>query len=421
MIRIPKKSFRMTRNRKVLIKNTIFLSLLQVMRYFIPILVLPYITRIIGVVHFGEISVSISVCLILQIFVDYGFNYIGVREVATHKDNIPYISYLYSSITCARCLIFLVCSVITMLLTYFIPFLAEIRLLVFIALFPVLFSIFMPEWIYQGLEEMEFITYIHVLSRIIYVVLIFTLIKEESDYLLYPIFNVVGLFLASIASLIILRRKNILLNFVGFKHIVKLMKEAGDLFLNEICGRLLGQLNNIFIGNFLSYRDAGIYTSSNKLIVASSHGQSMINRVFYPFLAQHGNKYSQYFFINLAISFTIALIGFIFAPFIYSVFYPAEFNDGILVMRILTIGIVFSGISGSLASNFLILRKQERTVRNISFFILIYGAILFILAIKLYGLVGAAVSSIIISITRCLLLAYFSSKYHKKTIKESSL
>ena len=186
MIRIPKKSFRMTRNRKVLIKNTIFLSLLQVMRYFIPILVLPYITRIIGVVHFGEISVSISVCLILQIFVDYGFNYIGVREVATHKDNIPYISYLYSSITCARCLIFLVCSVITMLLTYFIPFLAEIRLLVFIALFPVLFSIFMPEWIYQGLEEMEFITYIHVLSRIIYVVLIFTLIKEESDYLLYP-------------------------------------------------------------------------------------------------------------------------------------------------------------------------------------------------------------------------------------------
>ena len=58
----------------------------------------------------------------------------------------------------------------------------------------------MPEWIYQGLEEMEFITYTHILSRVIYVVLIFTLIKEENDYILYPIFNVVGLSLASIAS-----------------------------------------------------------------------------------------------------------------------------------------------------------------------------------------------------------------------------
>ena len=382
------------------------------MRYLIPIFVLPYITRIIGVVHFGEISVSISACLILQIFVDYGFNYIGVREVARNKNNISYLSYLYSTITCARCLIFIVCSAVMMLLTLFIPFLAEIRLLIFITLFPVFFSIFMPEWMYQGLEEMEFITYTHVVSRIAYVVLIFVFIKEESDYLLYPIFNVVGLSFASFASLFILRRKSIFLHMVSYRDIYKFMKDAKDLFINEICTRLMVNLYSMFIGHFLSYRDAGIYNSSSKLIVAANHGQSMITRVFYPFLAQHSNKFSKYFFINFLISLSIAVIGFLFTPFIYSFFYPSEFNDGVTIMRILTVGVLFSGISGALSSNYLILRKQEKIVRNINFFILILGSGLYILFLHFFGLLGAAIGSLVITIIRFSLLVVFAYKYH---------
>lgn len=407
--------FNINHNRKVLMKNFVFLSLLQIMRYFIPILVLPYLTRIIGVVHFGELAIASSTCMILQVIVDYGFNYIGAREVAINKTNILYISYLYSTITISRCLIFIVCSALLMIITIFVPFLAEIRLLVFIALFPVLMSVFMPEWLYQGLEEMEFITYIHVVSRIIYVILIFWLIKQEDDYILYPIFNIVGLFFASIASLIILRRKNIRLHFVSFKKIIELINQAKDLFINDICGRLLSSFLNMFIGNFLSFRDAGIYSSASRLTVAANHGQTMINRVFYPFLAQHLNKFYKYFIVNFLVSLFIATVGFIFSPFIYSVFYPSEFNDGIMVLRVLTIGLLFSGISGSLSGNYLILHKKERVVRNISAFILIFGSVLFVIGIKMYGLMGAAFGSLSISIMRCVLLSYFCIRSIRKS------
>ena len=408
-----RKVFKLNHNRKVLVKNFVFLGLLQIMRYFIPIIVLPYITRIIGVVHFGELAVASSTCLILQVFVDYGFNYIGAREVATNKTNIQYISYLYSTITIARCLIFIVCSALLMITTLFVPFLAEIRLLVFIALFPVLMSVFMPEWIYQGLEEMEFITYTHVVSRIIYVVLIFTLIKQENDYILYPIFNIVGLLFASIASLIILRRKNIRLHFVDFKHIKKFMDQAKDLFINDVCSRLLSNFLNLFIGNFLSFKDAGIFSSASRLTIAARHGQNLTNRVFYPFLAQHMNKFYKYFIVNFVISFLISGVGFAFSTFIYSVFYPASFNDGIIVFRILIAGLLFSGISGSLSGNYLILHKKERIVRNISIFILFFGSALFVFGIKLWGILGAAIGSFSISLIRCLLLAYFCLSIRK--------
>ncbi len=398
----------MNKNRKVLIKNSFFLSLLQIMRYFIPILVLPYITRIIGVVHFGELAVASSAGLIMQIVVDYGFNYIGTREVATNKTNLPYLSYLYSSITWARCLLFLACSTVMMALTFVIPLFAEIRLLVFISFFPVIMYIFMPEWIYQGLEEMEFITYTNVVSRIVYVILIFMFIKQEDDYILYPIFNIVGLLFASLASLIILYHKNIKLYWVGFGAILKFIKDAKDLFINEICGRLLGNIYNLFIGNFLSYKDAGIYASCAKLFIGVSHGQAILNRVFYPFLAQHGNKFKQYFIINFFISAGASILGFILTPFVYTIFYPEEFNEGINVMRIMAIGLVFSGVSGSLSSNYLIIRKKEKIVRNISAFILVFGTTLFLLCVLRFGLIGAAIGGLVVSIIRCALLAFFS-------------
>ena len=402
-----------THRRVVLIKNFIFLMLLQIMRYFIPILVLPYITRIIGVVHFGEISVAISTCMIMQIIVDYGFNFLGTREVATHKKDLKYISYLYSAITCARCILFIICSIIMMAVTFFIPYMAEIRLLIFICLFPVFFSIFMPEWMYQGLEEMEFITYIHVISRIIYVILIFTLIKQEDDYILYPIFNLVGLLFASVASLIILRKKQIKLHLVSYKTCRNFFKDAKDLFINEVCASLLSHLSNIMVGTFLSFRDAGIYTSSGKLIIGLGHGHKMIHRVFYPFLAQHGNKFKNYFFINLIISFVVSSLTFAFTPMIYSIFYPNEFSEGIKVMQIAAIGLLFNGISGSLSSNYLIVRKRERIVRNISIFILIFGSFLFITAMLRFGLIGAAVAAMCNNFIRFLLLAYFCYRYRK--------
>ena len=82
-------------------------------------------------------------------------------------------------------------------------------------------------------------------------------------------------------------------------------------------------------------------------------------------------------------------------------------------MQIAAIGLLFNGISGSLSSNYLIVRKRERIVRNISIFILIFGSFLFITAMLRFGLIGAAVAAMCNNFIRLLLLAYFCYRYRK--------
>ena len=401
---------RITKNRKVLLENFFFLGLLQVLRYLIPILVLPYVSRIIGVEHFGEIAITASATMIMQYVVDYGYNYIGARDVAKNKNNLAYISNLYSSITIARCLIFIVCAFIAYILTYFIPMLEKVRLLLFITCPSVLLSVFMPEWLYQGLEEMKFITIIHIISRIVYVALIFIFIRESEDYIYYPLVNNIGFLFAGVASLIILRNKKIFLHPVNWRYLWDILQKGWDLFINSICTGLFGQLLNLFIGNFLSIRDSGIYTSASRLILAARHGLTIITRVFFPFLAQHINKHKKFFIMNALIGFFITLFTIVFAPFIFHIFYPAEFSEGILIMRILAVGLLFSSINNSLSSNYLVLIGKEKIVRNMGIFTLIIGSFIFLLAIHLFGLLGAAVSSVTIIILNTIAFGVYSYK-----------
>ena len=415
-----KNKIRITKNRKVLLENFTFLGLLQVLRYLIPILVLPYVSRIIGVEHFGEIAITASAAMIMQYVVEYGYNYIGARDVAKNKTNLAYISDLYSSITIARCLLFIACIIVVFILSFIVPLLAKVRFLLLITCANVLLYVIMPEWLYQGLEEMKFITLIHALSRIVYVALIFILIRQPEDYYFYPIVNGIGFLLADIASFIILKGKNIHLHTVNWRKLWGILKKGWDLFINQLCGGLFAQLLNIFIGNYLSLRDAGIYNASSRLIFAAKHGMNIIARVFFPFLAQHINKHKKFFFLNAVIGLSIALFTIIFAPFIFHIFYPAEFSEGILLMRIMAIGLFFTSINNSLSANYLVLIERESIVRNVGIFTLIFGSFVTLLAIHWFGLLGAVTASVSIIILNTIIFSVYTYKVKRQMPNENA-
>ncbi|MBR3550855.1 MAG: oligosaccharide flippase family protein, partial [Bacteroidales bacterium] len=89
-------------NARTLTKNFSALAVLQAMRYLIPFIVLPYVTPIIGVEHFGEIAVAYAIALIFQTFVKFSFDFIGARDIARAREDMEKISDIVSTILCAR-------------------------------------------------------------------------------------------------------------------------------------------------------------------------------------------------------------------------------------------------------------------------------------------------------------------------------
>ena len=99
--------------RKIVLGNFISLTTLQGISYILPLVVLPYLIRVIGIEKFGLIAFAQSFVQYFMILTDYGFSLSATRTIAligTDKNNK--INALFSSVMTVK-LIFAAASLKT--------------------------------------------------------------------------------------------------------------------------------------------------------------------------------------------------------------------------------------------------------------------------------------------------------------------
>ena len=65
-----------------------------------------------------------------------------------------------------------------------------------------------PAWFFQGIQRMRFVTFVNILAKLIFTLLILFIVNEKEDYYLVPAFNSIGFLIAGLFGF-----------FLAFKHI----------------------------------------------------------------------------------------------------------------------------------------------------------------------------------------------------------
>ncbi|HCT6486991.1 TPA: oligosaccharide flippase family protein, partial [Klebsiella pneumoniae] len=73
--------------KKNIFSNFIFLFLLQIANYLLPLLTVPYLVRTIGIANVGLLAFAGAVCTYFQIITDFGFNLSATRQVSINRSN----------------------------------------------------------------------------------------------------------------------------------------------------------------------------------------------------------------------------------------------------------------------------------------------------------------------------------------------
>ncbi|RRS32050.1 MAG: hypothetical protein P794_02380 [Epsilonproteobacteria bacterium (ex Lamellibrachia satsuma)] len=110
-----KKNLTKLKNKKI--KNFSFLTFAQLANYIIPLLVFPYLIRVIGIEKFGLIMFVLSVIQYLKIITEYGFSLIAAKEVAQNKANINSLSRIVSNVFGSKIILLLLSSFLLLLIT----------------------------------------------------------------------------------------------------------------------------------------------------------------------------------------------------------------------------------------------------------------------------------------------------------------
>lgn len=386
---------------RIIVSNFFYLSLLQVAGYLFPLLTLPYLAKVIGIEGFGKIAFASAVMVWIQTVADWGFNYTATRDVAKNRDNKEKVSEIFSNVLWARCLLMIISLIFLSLLILVIPKFRESADVLYATFLLIPGHILFPDWFFQALERMKYITVLNLLSKLIFTIAVFIVIKQKEDYLLQPLLVSLGYIISGIIAMyyIILRWKYKLQRPSVSKAICTI-KNSTDVFINNLMPNLYNSFSSILLGFIGGDVANGKLDAGNKFSQLAQQFMQIVSRVFYPFLSRRIDKHGAFVKLNLSIAAGISLVLFLMAPILIKLFFTEEFYDSIPVLRILSISIIFFTLSNTYGTNYMIIEGYEHQLRNITAISSIIGLLISFPLIYYFNFIGAALT---ICITRGIL------------------
>lgn len=336
-------------DKKVLFENVIAIALTQIVSYIMPLISLPYLSRVLGVEKFGLVFWAQACVQYFIMITEYGFNYSAVREISINRENKDKISDIFASVMGVKvCLVF-ICFIILTILVFAFPKFRSEWLLFYLTFFMVIGYTMYPIWYFQGIEHMKYVTFMKIVSQSIFLALIFMLIKSPADYQFVAILNSLGFIISGIIAIIIaVRRFGLKLKLPDFSGVKYQFKHSFEFFFANISNTLYTNTNSFCLGLIANPVLVGYYVAAEKIYNAVHMLTAPIGTALYPYIAKVKNvsMYKKVFYPSLLGIVIICIFVFIFAPQIITIFYGAEMLNAYKTLRIFCITVFFSSISG---------------------------------------------------------------------------
>lgn len=165
--------------------NLCYSAALTFSTYLVPLIVFPYISRILGPTGIGAVETIDGIIDYCVLFSMMGMSSLGIREIASNKNDKIALQKAFNNLFGLHAITTGIALLLLCLATLLLPNLQQRLPLLMVGSIKLLFNLFWIEWFYRGLEDFRYITIRSVLVRMAFVVSVFLLVKTQEDYVVY--------------------------------------------------------------------------------------------------------------------------------------------------------------------------------------------------------------------------------------------
>lgn len=322
-------------------KNFLFNVLLVISNIFFPVLVFPYIARILGPDGVGDAQFALQFSKYFVIVASLGIPIYGMREVAKVKNQKLKLNKLVSELLILNVITSVISTLVYVSIIVFNDKLHQHATLFYIGGLQVLLGFLSIDWLFAGLEDFKIITFRSLIIRFSTLIFLVLFVKEPGDvlpYLLISILSIIGGHLWNLFYA--LSKIRFVFRALAFtRHLTPIF----IIFLMNICVSMYTVFDTAWVG-FLSTSSAvGMYSSAIRLSkialpLVTTLGVVLIPRSARAFAANISNPqhlYTSYnFIVDISVPVSIGL--FLLAPELLELFSDYTFMDALWAMRLLS-------------------------------------------------------------------------------------
>jgi len=264
--------------------NLLSLIIIQASNAIVPLILFPYVLKIMGSDSYAQIVTTEAVMFIIYAFVLYSFEINGVSSVVKSRDSVKpnALSKIFINIFFIRLSILLFTAIpIYLLYLYYHNTIFELLLLWL--LYPLSF-IFQSAYFYQGLERNTLLALFVFTSRMLTLIFIFIFVSDNSDIYLVPaIIGGTYMFAGILSFLYIWVKYNIRLNLINFSYVKDLIMEGKEIFFGNVSVILFRGSNVLLLGMFTHDSLAiSAYSIAEKFIKSLQAVMRPLNQYYFP-------------------------------------------------------------------------------------------------------------------------------------------
>ena len=382
------------------------------------LVILPYITRVLGPKGVGRVSFADSTTQYFIIFASLGIPVYGVREVARYKGDKKVLSRLFSELLVVLLLATVVLSLIYLILIYLVGDFRSDKDLFYLGVVQLVFSSFIFDWFYQGLENFKYIALRTFFIRLAATIAVMVVVKRSPDVFLYYGMLTVTVIGNSILNIFFISK------FADFSFkelsIVRHLKPIFTFFSTRFVTSVYVILLTVVLGFVASKESVAYFSSSYRIYMVILAFVVAFSSVLIP-------RLSEYVYLNKhqeGIALISKSLGMIFSCGIPIVVAVIFFSKGIVLLlfgskflparadlELLSPLILVISVSNVFAMNVLTPRGKEGQFLKATIAGMILSIVLMIVLLPTLSDKGAAITLLATECVVCLFLGYYSYQY----------
>ncbi len=396
-------------------KNYFYNILLNVSKVIFPLITAPYVSRVLEPDGIGLFNFANTYATYFSLFAALGIPIYGIREIAKIKDKtIDEKNKFVSEIISISIVATIICTSFFVATLFFIPQLNDNFVVFVIAAIVLYITPFRIDWFFSGLEDFGYITFRSLVIKTASVLLLFLLVKNKEDLVVYVALNALSLVANEIWNYCILYKLGMHPYFTlnGRKHIKPLLL----LFLSSVAVSIYTVLDTIMLGFITNYDEVGYYNSAVHLSKAILPIVTSLSVVALPRIATY-YKENNWGKINELMNKSFSLVSFLAFPIAFGLmaiapvfvpqFFGVSFVGAVAPLQVVSLIIIAIGFNNLLGIQFLAsIGCDKQLLLSISSGAVLNCLLNFIL-IPSWGAVGACASSVCAETLIVIIMIYY--------------
>lgn len=386
------------------VKTNFFMNAVLKMSAFIfPLITFPYVSRILGATGNGKIAFATSIIQYFSMFAQLGIPTYGIRVCAACRNDYEKFNRTVQELLIINSITVIISYISLAVAILYVPKFQDNNVLLLITSTTILLNAIGMEWLFQALEQYSYITVRNIAFKVVSIILMFILVHEPKDYIVYGAINVIGTcgsnFLNAIYAHKFLSHKPI-----GNYNFKQHFKPILNFFLLSVSVSVYTSMDTIMLGFLTTDNQVGYYTAATKMKTIVVSTVTALGTVLLPrmsnFIAE-GNISEFKRLIRKSFNFILVVSIPVTFYFIVSANNIVEFLAGegylksVVPMQIISWTIIFIGLNNITGLQILVPTNREKITTQST----VAGAVLNLIVnaslIPSLGAIGAAIGTVI--------------------------